>query len=141
MKSVVVPAAVLALTVIPALTAGTAEDEPEKPSLNLRVTPRMGFSPLSALVTLELKGGGNHEDYYCPELEWEWGDGSRSEQESDCEPFVAGETEIERRFTNRHTFQRSGNYRITVNLRRSDRTVAKTSVQLNVRPGLGDSVR
>jgi hypothetical protein len=98
----------------------------------------MGFSPVDALFTLELKGGGDHEDYYCPELEWEWGDGGRSVTESDCDPFVAGETEIERRFTARHHFKHSGNYQVMVRLKRVDRTVARVSVNLTVRPGVGD---
>jgi len=120
------------------LAPAAAEDEVKKPSLELRVTPRMGFSPINALFTLELNGGGEHEDYYCPELEWEWGDGSRSVQESDCDPFVPGETKIERRFTSRHLFKQSGNYSVTVRLKRVDKTIAKVSAQLTVRPGIGD---
>jgi hypothetical protein len=118
--------------------AGAGEGEPKKPGLELRVNPRMGFSPINALFTLELEGGDDHEDYYCPELEWEWGDGSRSVTESDCDPFVAGETRIDRRYTNRHEFKQSGNYNVTVRLKRADRTVAKVSTTLTVRAGIGD---
>jgi hypothetical protein len=131
-------AALLAAPFSLAPEARAAEGELEKPGLELRVTPRMGFSPINALFTLELDGGDEHEDYYCPELEWEWGDGSRSVQESDCEPFVPGETKIDRRYTGRHLFKHSGNYHVTVRLKRVDRTVAKVSTTLTVRPGIGD---
>jgi len=131
-------AALLAATFAPAREARAAEDGQKKPNLELRVTPRMGFSPIEALFTLELEGGDEHEDYYCPELEWEWGDGSRSVTESDCDPYVAGETKIDRRYTNRHLFKRSGNYNVVVRLKRVDRTVAKVTATLTVRAGIGD---
>jgi hypothetical protein len=131
-------AALLAAPIALAPQARAAEEQQKKPGLELRVTPRMGFSPIDALFTLELEGGDEHEDYYCPELEWEWGDGSRSVTESDCDPYVPGETKIDRRYTNRHLFKRSGNYNVTVRLKRVDRTVAKVSATLTVRPGIGD---
>lgn len=141
MRFLAISTAALLATPFALAPEARAEEEPKKPELELRVTPRMGFSPINALFTLELEGGGDHEDYYCPELEWEWGDGGRSVQESDCDPFVPGETEITRRFTARHLFKYSGNYNVTVRLKRVDRTVARVSTVLTVRPGVGDQYR
>jgi hypothetical protein len=117
-----------------------AADKPKtkRPAMELRTSPRFGFSPLRVLFTLELKGGDDIEDYYCPEIEWEWDDGGKSVEESDCPPFEPGVTTIERRRTASHEYGLAGTYRIEVTLRKADRVIAKQSVSLTVRPGLGD---
>ena len=38
----------------------------KKPKLDLRATPRMAFSPVNVLLTAELTGGDDVEEYYCP---------------------------------------------------------------------------
>jgi hypothetical protein len=142
MSSLAAPAVALAaLLMTPGVASSLGEekdDKPDRPELDIRATPRTGFSPLSVLFTLELKEGGDHEDYYCPELEWEWGDGDRSIQESDCDPWVPGETKITRRYTNRHLFRFSGVYTVTVRLKRVDRTIARITHRLTVRQGAGE---
>jgi len=122
-----------------AATASAAADaKPKKPRLELRATPRMAFSPVNVFLTAELSGGDDVEEYYCPELEWEWDDGGKSTQESDCAPFEAGKTKIERRFTAEHEFRRAGVYNVKVTMRRADRSIAASTVRVTVRPGLGD---
>jgi hypothetical protein len=113
----------------------------DKPAIDLRMSPRMGFSPLSVLFTLEFKGGDEHEDYYCPEIEWEWGDGSISTHESDCDPFVPGESKIDRRYIERHLYQYSGTYPMKVRIKRVDRLIATASIRVSIRPGPGDQNR
>ena len=55
----------------------------KSPQLNLRANPRFAIrAPVNVLATAELMGGDEVEEFYCPALEWEWGDGSRSVQES-----------------------------------------------------------
>jgi hypothetical protein len=108
-----------------------------KPRLDLRATPRVAFSPAYVLLTAELIGGDEVEDYYCPGLEWNWGDGGRSVRESDCPPFAPG-SELIRRFSAEHGYRRAGDYEITVTLRRANRSFAVASARVNVRPGLGD---
>lgn len=103
----------------------------KKPRLDMRASPRMAFTPASVLVVAELKGGGDHEDYYCPGLEWDWGDGNLSSQESDCEPFQEGST-VERRFTARHAYRAAGSYNVRLTLRRASRTVAVATVPVVV---------
>jgi hypothetical protein len=109
----------------------------KKPSFDLRVSPRFAFSPAELMFTAELKGGDDMEQYYCPEVEWEWGDGGKSVQEADCDPWTP-ETKIERRFVNRHTFVESGVYETRVTLRKNDETIVTRTVQVTVRPGGGE---
>jgi hypothetical protein len=135
MKSRCLLVLLLAALVSPA-TAGDSKGK--KPSLDVRPAPRFGFSPLNVLFTAELKGGDDIEDYYCPELEWSWGDGGKSLKESDCPAFEPGETKIERRFTNDHEFKMSGIYTVQLTLRKVDRVIARQTATVTVRPGLGD---
>ena len=90
-----------------------------------------------AQVTLATWSGPNVEDFYCPGLEWNWGDGARSVRESDCPPFEPGR-EFERRFSAEHDYRHAGDYEITITLRRANRSLAVASARVNVRPGLGD---
>jgi hypothetical protein len=91
----------------------------------------MAFSPVEILVTGQLKGGADLEEFYCPGLEWDWGDGTRSEHESDCAPFESGAT-LERFFSARHAFREPGAYNVRLTLRRATRTVAVASIGLTV---------
>jgi hypothetical protein len=86
--------------------------------------------------TAELAGGANDfEEYYCPTAVWEWGDETRSESTLDCEPYEAGKSEIRRRFTAQHTFQRSGNYKVYFRLKRGDKAVANATITIYIQPG------
>jgi PKD domain len=130
--------AVLVMTAVPALLAEDKKASAKRPGLDLRATPRMAFSPADIFFTAELKGGDdNHEDLYCPEVTWEWGDGGKSVEESDCEPYTES-AKIERRFTAHHTYPRAAVYSVKVTLRKSGKSVAAQTVQVTVRPGLGD---
>ena len=127
----------VALSVAAPVGAGEAA-KPKKPVLDVRPTPRFGFSPLNVLFIAELKGGSDVEEYYCPEIEWDWDDGGKSIKESDCQPYEDGVTHIERRFSQEHAFVRAGIYAVKVSMRRSNRLIAKQTVSVTVKPGLGD---
>ncbi len=105
--------------------------KPKKPQLDLRASPRMAFSPVEILLTGQLKGGGDLEEFYCPGLEWDWGDGTHSSHESDCAPFETGTT-LERFFSARHAYRSPGAYNVRLTLRRATRTVAVASVAVTV---------
>ena len=133
------------LAVISLLLAASAawpalagEAKVKKPRLELRATPRMAFSPVRVLLTAELTGGGDVEEYHCPEIEWDWDDGGKSLQEADCTPFEAGVTKIQRRFTADHEYRKAGVYSVRVTMRRTNRPLATAAVRVTVRPGLGD---
>jgi len=109
----------------------------KKPGLELRASPRFAFSPANILFTAELKGGDDVEELYCPEVEWEWGDGGKSVQESDCDPWTEA-TQIQRRFSSSHTFQYAGLYRVKVTLEKSGKDLMSQTFSMTIRAGLGD---
>ena len=125
----------LALLAAP-LGAG-AEGKARRPRLDLRATPRMAFSPTVVFVTAELQGGDEAEEYYCPEVSWDWDDGAKSARGSDCPAYEPG-AQLERRFTAEHAYRRAGVYNVKVTLMRSGKPLAVASATINVRPGAGD---
>jgi hypothetical protein len=125
-------AAVLGAFFVVALAAPSfAGTKARRPRLDARAAPRITMSPARVLVTVELVGGEDVEDFYCPGLDWDWGDGSRSFRESDCDPFVEG-TRLERRFSEWHLYRSPGAYAVRVTLRHARRTLASTSAQVTV---------
>jgi hypothetical protein len=115
----------------------TIQEENKKPSLSLKVTPPIAFSPAKVRVVAEVRGGADdYQEYYCPTVEWDWGDGTVSENTEDCNPYEAGKSTIRRRFSTEHTYRMSGNYKVFFRLKRKDKIVAATSSSIQVRPGL-----
>ena len=126
-----------------ALAAGAGgqdeRKEAKKASLSLKVSPTIVFSPARVVVSAELKGGADDSaELYCPGLEWDWGDGTRSESNVDCEPFEAGKSTVQRRFTASHTYNIAGSYRVQLRLKRGSKTMLGGHVSLQVKPGLRD---
>ena len=125
-------AALLALAATPARADEEKKKKGKKPGLELRSSPRFAFSPANILFVAELKGGDDVEEVYCPEVEWEWGDGGKSVQEADCDPW-SPTTKIERRFTAHHVFQFAGLYRTKVTLRKTGKDITSQTVQVTPR--------
>lgn len=120
-------------------TDGAASDDASRPKLTLKAQPVIAMSPARIVLTAELVGGANdYEDYYCPTIEWDWGDGTQSAATNDCEPYEAGKSEIKRRFTKEHVF-RAGAFRVSFRLKRHEKPVAFATVSIQVRPGLRDT--
>jgi hypothetical protein len=136
MKRLAVLSLLLAASAAPPISADGVKVK--KPRLDVRATPRMAFSPVHVLLTAELIGGGDVEEYHCPEIEWDWDDGGKSVHEADCKPFEPGVTKIERRFTADHDYRKAGVYNVRVTMRRTTRPIATASVRVTVRPGVGD---
>jgi hypothetical protein len=130
----------LALTVLlPPHTAQGQEAEASKPSLSLRATPASGFTPLRVRVVATLQDGSDdYQDYYCASVEWDWGDGTVSESSIDCDPYEAGTSEIQRRFSAEHIFREQGRHSVTFRLKQRDDVVAFNSVNVQTRLGVGD---
>jgi len=115
------------------------QDKKAKPSVTVRASPTVGFSPARMVLTAELKGGADdYEDFYCASVEWEWGDDTRSEFSTDCEPYEAGKSEIKRRFTTEHVFNTSGDYRVQFRLKQKKKVVGAGSTDVKIRPGIRD---
>jgi hypothetical protein len=118
--------------------AGTAIDD-KKPKISLKANPAMGMSPVRVVVTADITGGANDmEEFYCPGVEWEWGDDTRSTNTADCDPYEAGKSEIKRRFSADHVYRSAGEYRVQFRLKKKDKTIGAGSTSVRVRPGLGD---
>ena len=97
----------------------------------------MTQAPARIHVSAELKGGpDDYEEYYCPTIEWDWGDETKSESRQDCEPYEAGRSKIARRFSVDHMYHVSGSYKIAIRIKRKDKVVAMSVVGVQVQPGL-----
>ncbi len=123
----------------PPHTAQGQQAESRKPSLSLRATPLTGFTPLRVHVVANLRDGSDdYEEFYCATVEWDWGDGTVSERSADCDPYEAGKSTIQRRFSADHIYRQSGRHRLFFRLKQKTRQVAVTSTNVQVRRGTGD---
>jgi hypothetical protein len=118
----------------------TKDEKKQKgPSLVLKTNPQFGFSPARVVVSAELRGGSDgDQELYCPDVEWEWGDGTKSEASQNCPPFVAGETQITRRWTVSHVYTTAGRYQMYLRLKRGSKVVLAGSAKVEIKPGLRD---
>ncbi len=114
-------------------------DKDRRPKVSLRGAPQISFSPARVTFTAELRGGADDfEEYYCPTIEWDWGDGMQSEATQDCEPYEAGRSQIRRFYTAAHVFDYSGRYTVVFRLKRNKKTLTSTNTVVQVRPGIRD---
>src|ERR1700752_1624035 len=143
--------------------APTAAFQNKKPSIKLKANPTGGMAPFRVVVTAELNGGWHDfQEFYCASVEWDWGDGTKSETKEDCDPYEAGKSEIKRRYTQDHPFRSttglgtqpfgggdssdvSGNQqgvqmRIRFVLKQKDKTVGAGQTTVQVRPGIRDGL-
>ena len=115
--------------------AKDSKDNDKRPKLTLKAQPIISMAPSKVTLRAELVGGANdYEEFYCPTIEWDWGDGTMSESTSDCEPYEAGKSEIKRRFTVEHVF-RAGHYKVAFRLKRRDKAIATASTTVQVQGG------
>jgi hypothetical protein len=113
-------------------------DKDKRPKLSLTARPPLALSPARVSLTAELAGGPDDlEDFYCPTIEWDWGDGTSSETSSDCEPYEPGKSTFKRRFTVEHVF-RAGYHRVQLRLKKHDKQITSATVVVEVRPGIRD---
>jgi hypothetical protein len=115
------------------------QQEARKPTLTVRVTPPVGFTPLRVRAGAELRDGSDDfADFYCATIEWDWGDGTMSENSSDCDPYEAGKSTIQRRFSAEHIYRQGGAYRVFFRLKQKTKLVAAASTNVTVRSGAGE---
>ena len=117
--------------------AGKPLDKDKKPTLKVKASPAIAFSPARVVLTADLSGGASdNEELYCAAIEWQWGDGTKSDQKVDCDPYVAGKSEVKRHFVVDRTFDTSGDYHVTLSLKQKNKVVAYGSTLVKIRPGL-----
>ena len=127
-----------ALLIVPITALQAREQGNKKPSLSLKASPAVSFAPARVVLVAEVKNGANdNEEFYCPTVEWEWGDLTTSVAEADCDPYVAGQSEIKRRYTIEHRFRNPGAFKIILRLKKGSKVVATANTQVQVRAGLG----
>lgn len=115
------------------------QPEPKKPTVSVRATPTMGFTPLRVRAAAEVRDGSNdYADFYCATIEWDWGDGTVSENSSDCDPYEAGKSTIQRRFSADHIYREGGSYRIAFRLKQKSKQVGGATTNVQVRSGAGE---
>jgi len=86
---------------------------------------------------VDVRGGDNdYEDFYCPSIEWDWGDGTVSESSEDCDPYQSGKSLIRRRFSTEHVFQQPGSFRVAFRLKQRSRVVGSSTGNVQVREGV-----
>ena len=116
-----------------------ADDKNKKASLSLKVTPSMATAPVRVRASVEVRGGpDDNEDLYCPSVEWEWDDDTASESSADCAPYVAGKSQITRRYSAEHTFRYGGQYKVVIRLKQKNRIVGFASSNLQVQGGINE---
>lgn len=117
---------------------GKDKESDKRPKLTLKAQPIISISPSRVTLRAELVGGANdYEEFYCPTLEWDWGDGTQSESTADCEPYERGKSEIKRRFSVEHVF-RAGYYQVAFRLKRHNKAVASATATVQVQGGAAD---
>jgi hypothetical protein len=136
-------AAVLGCVVATAVLSAAQKDRPKdqeqkRPKMTLRAQPQVAVAPARITLTVELTGGADDfQEYYCPSIEWDWGDDTHSESTFDCEPYEPGKSQIKRRYTIQHQFPRAGSYRIYFHLKQRDKILGSANAMVQVQPGLG----
>jgi hypothetical protein len=129
----------VACALLLAAGASSAASDKTKPSLSLKASPQTGFAPTRVVLTAEVKGGtDDYADFYCPTVEWVWGDDTKAESTIDCEPYEAGKSEIKRRYVFDRVFQSPGNFRVEFRLKQKNKVVGSSSTTVNIRPGIRD---
>jgi hypothetical protein len=140
-RALVVATAVLAIAAFAPLGAAQKGDKAKdqdasRPRITLRAQPVVAVSPARIVLTAELVGGADDfQEFYCPTVEWAWGDDTVSESTVDCDPYEAGKSQIKRRFTVEHVFRRAGVYKIYFHMKRKDKMLGSASVTVQVQPG------
>ena len=90
------------------------------------------MAPVRVTLTADLVGGADdYQDFYCPAIEWDWGDGTQSESSFDCRPYQAGISRIVRHFAVEHLF-REGAFHVTFRLMRDEKELASAEATLLV---------
>jgi hypothetical protein len=148
--SALVPRIASAVVCAAALAIGTvawsepfdkASDKNTKPSLKVKASPTVSFAPARVVLTVDVQGGAkDYEEFYCASVEWDWGDGTKAESKSDCDPYEAGKSEIKRRYTYERVFRTAGDYNVEFRLKQKNKTVATARTTIRVRPGLADGI-
>ena len=129
----------LAVVSFGSVLAAPAKPHEDKPSISVKAAPAIGFAPFRVVLTADVRGGpDDYEQFYCASIEWDMGDGNKSEQQIDCDPYEAGKSQITRRYVKNQVFDMPGEFKIQFRLKQKDKIVGVGNTTIRVRPGLRD---
>ena len=136
MSLAVRPCFLLALGLALSMNGSALAAEPRaKPRLTLKALPQAGTPSTLFVFQARLSGGADDESLYCLSTEWVWEEQLDSSiNETECPPYVAGESKIERTFSEEQSFQGTGKHTVKVFLRKGDKDIASASVTVTVWP-------
>jgi hypothetical protein len=120
----------VALCLLAPSAFGAAKDK-KTMTVGLRALPRVAAAPVSVTFNVDLAGGVDAQP--CPTLEWEWGDGTRFEQEDACEAPEPGEparADAAQHFTASHEYRRAARPKVTLTVRQEGRILGHASIAL-----------
>ena len=113
-----------------------AEKQLKRPALSLRATPNVAFSPATVHFYADLRGGpDDFQAFYCPTVEWDWGDGTTSDTTADCDPYVSGKTAITRHYSEDRLFRGAGQFLVTLRLKHGDKVLTEAGTTVVLRGG------
>lgn len=115
----------------PGPLAADASQGKGRPKSALRVNPTLVFVPQRVVATAELtEGADDYQEYYCPTIEWVWGDETQSVNTEDCDPYQPGKSEIRRRYTADHTYREPGIYDVIFRMKQGSKVVLSLRQQI-----------
>lgn len=125
---------ILAAALLLARAPGSDGAAPPKPKLTLKALPTNGTTATLFVFQAILTGGEDNADFYCLSTEWVWEEQLDSSiNESECPPYVHGETKIDRSFSEEQSFRTPGPHRVKVVLRKGEKEIAAASITVTVR--------
>jgi hypothetical protein len=91
---------------------GSSAASSNQPNLTITASPRQGFTPLRVTFRGELQGvDTNDEEYYCLQEIWDFGDGARSSEKANCEPY-SSDSKVKTEFFMDHVYEKEGRYTV-----------------------------
>ena len=115
---------------------GVGADEPKievKAKRQHMLNPVLAAKGYGKRIHFNARLTGEPEDpetYYCLDEIWDWGDGTESVYEPDCDPYTSG-AELKRNFADTHVYGR-GKWRIAFALMHLDEVVVDGTLDINI---------
>jgi hypothetical protein len=132
-------AAALAIALLAPASGAKVELKP------LRRITQLPVGKCQALVVFSLRvADGGQPEYYCPKIVWEWEDGSRSSEQSDCVPFEqAAAADHLKAMTRSRTFTSSGTFRVAAHVCQGEKRIktVETTATITGWDGYPDEMR
>jgi hypothetical protein len=116
---------------------GATSSKSDKPSITVKASPTVGFAPARIVLTADVTGGrDDYEEFYCASVEWDMGDGNKSEQKADCEPYEPGKSQIKRQYMKDQIFSMGGEFQVQFRLKQKNKVVGSGRTTVRIQSGI-----